>query len=1273
VTLAAGGGAVTWPLPTSGGGQFPKLNWDMEATLASVDAQAIPRDGPLQIRGAFTGGTAANSGGVKVTFDRNLATAETKPIGPGDVNLLTGNLTLSETDVTVEAYGSDLTVSRTYNSRQSSKTDPSGMFGPGWISGAIVDEAETPYTSLEVFGSLRQVGTPEGDVVGFTARDGVNFDPEVGQETLKLVYTSSSDTYKLTDDKGTAVVFGRVTGSAAGKYFPTSTTLPGSNQTTSYSWERVTVNGAEVVRPTQVVAPVPDGVNCATLSRGCRALSFTYATATTASGSTLGDYLGRVKQVSFTAWDPDLATPALRTVPMRQYSYDSTGRLRATWDPRIGTAAQETYDYQADGVLSSVKPAGQEPWQLSYATVANDPGVGRLQKVTRSALSAGTAVETVVYKVPLSGSGAPNDLSPAQTKRWGQPEAPTDATAVLPADQSPSGYDRATVSYLDANGREVNEAKPGGAVSASWYDGFGNAVRTLTAANRARALNQSSSDNEAAEQALAQNYSTINTYSLDGVRLETVLAPETDVRLADGTLTKGRTLSRNTYDQGAPTSGGPYNLVTTEDTQVRVWGTGGTTVEADKRSKTTAYNWSLRQPTVVTVDPGGLGQTTRTTLDPVTSLETSNTQPAGGTTTNTPATRKTINYRATSGSGYSECDLRPEWANLPCRVQPGGQPATGPELPAIVTTYNIYNQERTETEKTSAGVLRTNTTTNDGAGRVLETSVVAAAGLGTTQPVKRNVYDAATGEVLRTQSVVNGTVTSEVVRTYDTLGRLTSYKDADGNLSTTTYDLLGRKATSSDGKGSRSYTYDYRGYLTSVTDSHAGKYTGDYNADGALVTETWPNGVKVDTAYDPAGNKSGITYSKPGCAAADCTLFREVLTNSAHGQTGKRVTTLSSETYAQDKAGRVTKVEEVVGEQCVTRVYGFSTATDRNGVTEYGPAANGSCQTTTAASSKTWTYDTANRVTNTGYVYDALGRTTRVPAADTGTPAGGDLTSTYQADDLVDTISQGGRTTDYTIDVMGERIRSWTDNATGAVVQNVNHYEDDEDSPAWTQEGPDRWTRVVPGLEDLTAVVDSDSGVAEWQVSDLSGDIVATIHAGDEGLSTTSQSSEYGVLGDSEAVGKQRYGWHGADQRAADAPAGVVLMGVRLYNPVTGRFLQVDPVYGGSCNAYEYTCADPVNGTDLDGKKGCWSPWCHYKKTKKILKKWWKAANRIKWIRKVTKNKYVRSCSAGMFGMMVWDSIKNGWKAFVKKGWRWGVAGCFAGMWGTLGRSKKWW
>jgi hypothetical protein len=43
-------------------------------------------------------------------------------------------------------------------------------------------------------------------------------------------------------------------------------------------------------------------------------------------------------------------------------------------------------------------------------------------------------------------------------------------------------------------------------------------------------------------------------------------------------------------------------------------------------------------------------------------------------------------------------------------------------------------------------------------------------------------------------------------------------------------------------------------------------------------------------------------------------------------------------------------------------------------------------------------------------------------------------------------------------------------------------------------------------------------------------------------------------------------------------------MGVRLYNPATGHFTSVDPVKGGSANAYDYANQDPANQLDPSGK-----------------------------------------------------------------------------------------
>jgi hypothetical protein len=50
-----------------------------------------------------------------------------------------------------------------------------------------------------------------------------------------------------------------------------------------------------------------------------------------------------------------------------------------------------------------------------------------------------------------------------------------------------------------------------------------------------------------------------------------------------------------------------------------------------------------------------------------------------------------------------------------------------------------------------------------------------------------------------------------------------------------------------------------------------------------------------------------------------------------------------------------------------------------------------------------------------------------------------------------------------------------------------------------------------------------------------------------------------------------------------ELPSGVTEMGARSYVPELGRFLQPDPIPGGSANAYAYTFGDPVNSSDPSG------------------------------------------------------------------------------------------
>jgi len=60
--------------------------------------------------------------------------------------------------------------------------------------------------------------------------------------------------------------------------------------------------------------------------------------------------------------------------------------------------------------------------------------------------------------------------------------------------------------------------------------------------------------------------------------------------------------------------------------------------------------------------------------------------------------------------------------------------------------------------------------------------------------------------------------------------------------------------------------------------------------------------------------------------------------------------------------------------------------------------------------------------------------------------------------------------------------------------------------------------------------------------------------------------------------------WSPQRTEHAGAMNTVIEMGARLYSPVLGRFLETDPVLGGSANDYEYSFGDPVNHSDYSGE-----------------------------------------------------------------------------------------
>jgi RHS repeat-associated protein len=111
-----------------------------------------------------------------------------------------------------------------------------------------------------------------------------------------------------------------------------------------------------------------------------------------------------------------------------------------------------------------------------------------------------------------------------------------------------------------------------------------------------------------------------------------------------------------------------------------------------------------------------------------------------------------------------------------------------------------------------------------------------------------------------------------------------------------------------------------------------------------------------------------------------------------------------------------------------------------------------------------------------------------------------------------------------------------------------------------------------------------------WSYPNVHGDVVVVANAAGAKQGTTVTYTPYGeplAVPPDTGAGNFDYGWLGKHQRPLEHEGSLatIEMGARPYVPGLGRFLGVDPVEGGSCNDYEYSCQDPINMQDLDGHK----------------------------------------------------------------------------------------